>query len=503
MLGCFTGARRLSGHPPILATAAALLSINLNLLADQPAALFHSNSREVLLDVVVTDRRGKPIWGLSQNDFVVLENGSPQRITFFEAPKRSPSEKRNPAQQGHTVLLFDELNLTFSDLAYARYSTQKYITEHATLLQSTALMAITPHGLELRQPFTTDRRLLSKALAALPPVIANPDEEQINPALAAEHANAALAALEQIARAAVGDSARLNLIWITNGFRGVTEQGNRSGDVTQGVRRLANLLLASRLGLYAIDPSGVLEESSLQGPTYHKSPTESAETASQRSAALMLSAARHPHLAADLLLEEITSQMGGRSYYNRNDVDRALQEATLDGASSYVITYSPSNASLDGTYRKITVRTKQQGAETRTRAGYYAIPSTSDARSRDALLRAALASPLAYSGQKIACEGHYDARLQRLKGKLVIGPSANEPAAETRKELIWGVILSKDRKVLGEWGTEADLSELAPNRSWSVPIEQALPRGATQVRVVVSASDASRIGTCEFQVPAH
>ena len=37
----------------------------------------------VNVDVVVTDRAGNPVTGLTKNDFVLFENGKPQEITNF------------------------------------------------------------------------------------------------------------------------------------------------------------------------------------------------------------------------------------------------------------------------------------------------------------------------------------------------------------------------------------------------------------------------------------
>ena len=41
----------------------------------------------VLLDVVVTDRNGNPVTGLTQDAFSVAEKGKPQTISFFEEHK--------------------------------------------------------------------------------------------------------------------------------------------------------------------------------------------------------------------------------------------------------------------------------------------------------------------------------------------------------------------------------------------------------------------------------
>ena len=46
------------------------------------------NSRVVLTDVTVTDKQGNPITDLTENDFRLLDNGKPQKITADIAPLR-------------------------------------------------------------------------------------------------------------------------------------------------------------------------------------------------------------------------------------------------------------------------------------------------------------------------------------------------------------------------------------------------------------------------------
>src|ERR1035441_10078580 len=44
-----------------------------------------SASRQMTLDVVVTDKSGKPVSGLAQKDFTLLDNKQPQKIVSFQA----------------------------------------------------------------------------------------------------------------------------------------------------------------------------------------------------------------------------------------------------------------------------------------------------------------------------------------------------------------------------------------------------------------------------------
>ena len=43
-------------------------------------------SNLVNIDVIVKDKKGKYVSDLKPEDFVITENGSPQKIEFFDAP---------------------------------------------------------------------------------------------------------------------------------------------------------------------------------------------------------------------------------------------------------------------------------------------------------------------------------------------------------------------------------------------------------------------------------
>ncbi len=51
--------------------------------AHQPSAVLRSSSDLVRIDVEVTDKSGKPIKGLTANQFTMTDEGKPQTITSF------------------------------------------------------------------------------------------------------------------------------------------------------------------------------------------------------------------------------------------------------------------------------------------------------------------------------------------------------------------------------------------------------------------------------------
>ena len=66
-----------------LVVCVALLPTTVQSLQQPPA--FPTQAEIVTVDVVVLDRDGKPVPGLTRADFVVREDGRPQNVTAFEA----------------------------------------------------------------------------------------------------------------------------------------------------------------------------------------------------------------------------------------------------------------------------------------------------------------------------------------------------------------------------------------------------------------------------------
>ncbi len=76
-------------------------------------------------------------------------------------------------------------------------------------------------------------------------------------------------------------------------------------------------------------------------------------------------------------LEALSVATGGESFFPKElaEVDRIAHQVARDIRGQYTIQYTPSNAAMDGAYRRIKVTVKGSGSPTaRTRTGYYATP---------------------------------------------------------------------------------------------------------------------------------
>ncbi|MGD0890351.1 MAG: VWA domain-containing protein [Terracidiphilus sp.] len=148
-------------------------------LDDAPVTI-RSTTRRVVVDVVVTGPDGKPVSGLTQQDFNVLEDRKPQSVRAFEVhtpeedrsqlppgPSDLPSHtfmnlEQTPASGPPVVILLDYLNTPVNDQWYAHEQIVKFL-EHKPASTEVAIFALS-EKLSLMQGFTTDTARLLAAM---------------------------------------------------------------------------------------------------------------------------------------------------------------------------------------------------------------------------------------------------------------------------------------------------------------------------------------------------
>ena len=75
----------------------------------------------------------------------------------------------------------------------------------------------------------------------------------------------------------------------------------------------------------------------------------------------------------------LTSQTGGILIQNTNDAEKGIQRIDEDRRFHYLLGYTSTNPSLDGSYRHIEVKLKRSGLEVHARPGYMAVPADTGA----------------------------------------------------------------------------------------------------------------------------
>jgi len=372
--------------------------------APEPAQgmTLRTTTRVVVLDVVVTDQDNHSVQDLQKQDFSLLEEDREQTVATFEEvgsfPKATVGASRAPAQD---ILLIDEINAQFTDLAYARYCVSKLLRRNGGRLeQPSSLMALTNEGLVVLHEPTRDGGALFSALnqrrPGLPLLLGmgGMDNEM-------GRISISLAALHKIAAAGAGSNVRRNIIWISPGFPIISSfyiTVNTQDQVFEAIRKLSGELLLARMTVYTVDPRGV--------PSSYDSFPVSGQGFGQYAQML---ADRGSLNFPDLALQRFAQETGGKSFWGRNDLDTEVARSMADGAHYYTISYYPADRTFDGRFRRISVRINRPSVKARTRAGYFAVPD-SPPRTKDQLtneLEEALGNPVPYTGIQIGATANF------------------------------------------------------------------------------------------------
>src|SRR2546425_6583939 len=95
----------------------------------QPAVVIKRESKLVLVDSVVTDKKGNYIRDLTQNDFKVFEDNKEQQVSTFSTGADAASQANG--QRRYLILFFDNSTMAAPDQIQARSAAKKFIEAHA------------------------------------------------------------------------------------------------------------------------------------------------------------------------------------------------------------------------------------------------------------------------------------------------------------------------------------------------------------------------------------
>ena len=122
--------------------------------------VFRTETKLVLVDAVVTDKKGNYVRDLTAKDFRVWEDKTEQTVKSFSFEGSVPSPGTD---KQYVVFFFDNTSMSLTDQARARQSAAQFA---AANFGPNKMMAVADFGggLKLTQSFTADPELLSKAL---------------------------------------------------------------------------------------------------------------------------------------------------------------------------------------------------------------------------------------------------------------------------------------------------------------------------------------------------
>jgi VWFA-related protein len=334
----------------------------------QSQSVLRATTRLVILDVVAVDEKGQPITDLTADDFTVLEDGKPQKISNFSfhhpvaaaaprppAPGIISNAPQFAANSSLNVILLDAINTDFSDHAYAQDMLVKYL-ESDPPIQPTAVFGM-GGKLTMLHDFTTDTKALREVIAHyrgqgpthIPDVYTAASPFQRRGSFqAGPHAREITAkSMLFLAHALAGYPGRKNLIWLSDGFPISLFPEVTAGDQVMAIEdysplaeRIADELMNAQVALYPIDAAGVSIND------------------------------RFPARTAMISMAERT---GGKTFYARNDIDTGIRTSLDDGSTYYTLEYYPQNRTWDAKFRRIELKLARPHVQLRYRQGYYAL----------------------------------------------------------------------------------------------------------------------------------
>jgi VWFA-related protein len=361
----------------------------------------------IQIDAVVVDKSGKVVTDLSPEDFEILENDKPQKITNFsfitvepapaviaETPKKPVDKnappiptKLRPEQIKRTIaLVIDDLSLSFGSAYYTRRALKKFVDE---MMQPGDLVAIvrTGSGVGALQSFTSDKQQLYAAIEHVKynPVVGRTGAfAPIDSAVAGEAEQTQTETLEAFREDifAVGTLGALNyivrgmrelpgrkavLLW-SEGFTLISRTGDsmeRNERVFVALQRLIDLANRSAVVIYTADPRGLV----VTFPT-------AADNVGSQNIGSVISSRNNRLWDTQQGLVYLAQQTGGFAVRNTNDLEGGIRKVIDDQKSYYLIGYQPDAATFDpvkSRFNKLKVKVKRKGLSVRYRSGFFGI----------------------------------------------------------------------------------------------------------------------------------
>jgi VWFA-related protein len=140
----------------------ALPSLSLTPRSHEERETRYQTQHRILLNVLVSDSAGRPVTGLKESDFAVVDNDQPRKLTVFREVDGAA-----PSGSAHVILVLDAVNSNLKTLAYERREIEKFFAqEQARSWLPTTIAVLTGAGMQTGKP-SMDRTVLTDELHSL------------------------------------------------------------------------------------------------------------------------------------------------------------------------------------------------------------------------------------------------------------------------------------------------------------------------------------------------
>ncbi len=363
-------------------------------------------SQIVIETVVVKDKKGNPIDGLTAKDFTVTEDGVPQKARFCEqqsmpstlsdvpvTPSRpeditlynrlarsqiAPEGPGDVRYKDHRLLAlyFDMTAMRPADQLRALSAAEKFIRTQMTTSDLVSIMRYSGGSVDVLQDFTVDRNRLLSILETLVVGEGQGSAETIDDASSADtgaafgqddsqfnifNTDRQLSALQTAARMLGQLNEKKSLIYFASGLRlnGVDNEAQLQATVDAAIR--------AGVSFWPIDARGLVAQAPLGDATQG-----SAGNAGMYSGAAALAMTTNLQQSQDTLFS-LAGDTGGKALLDYNDLTKGIVQAQQAITSYYILEYYPTNTALDGRFRRVKISVSPDlDAKLDYRQGYFA-----------------------------------------------------------------------------------------------------------------------------------
>jgi VWFA-related protein len=356
--------------------------------ASVSAPIYDPEEGLIKVDVVVTDRAGKPISGIAAKDFTLLDNGQPEKILTFHAFDEISSTADPPVK---VILLVDALNLPERLASYERREVERFLRQNnGHLAQPVSLVELSTTGIVMVGKPSADGNALAadfahdKNIERIRRVPSGMRGESIDSLPGEPPALSALKALGDIATAERQRPGRKLLIWVGPGW------GVGSGAVLDSIRPrqdtfytiywFSTLLREARIALYSFSVGETNADGRALTYRAYLNGVQSVQQAAfmhlNRKVLAVETGGRVLEPSDDPAANTNDDSLTG--FNTNSDLVQQINSCVQEADTYYTLSFDPSHANHPDEYHDLKVRINRPGLTARTTTGYYDEPYYSD-----------------------------------------------------------------------------------------------------------------------------
>ncbi len=362
--------RRMAYSASALVVCCALVLQATSPAPQQATPSFRAGVDLVQMDVSVLDKDRRPVKGLTQADFTILESGVSQPIVEFEAVDLPDTETvsaawmrdaavdvvtNDRAARRIVVIVLDDAFVPLDRTNEVKRTAREVVARLGA--NDLGAVAFTDSG--HRQDITFDHDRLLKAIDSFVPHGSSGQRGlSLECALRGKFRSAASCVIDTLVTAGrallEAPQGRKTLVYISGGFKYARsaedlhnmEPGTPLPHPTQmfeemlAIQQALTNLQRANVNVYAIDPSGVTQDG-IMG-------------------------------AEKDWLRIFSEETGGRATMFTNTPWEAVPQIFRENSSYYLLAFRRTNTVDDGSFRKVQVKVNRRDVEVRARSGYTA-----------------------------------------------------------------------------------------------------------------------------------